>query len=251
MKKIFVILSMFTFSLLLVSCTSLMEFNQNGKTTTPSGVTISEIREVSGFSGIDIRTYGIVVLTQGDSESLTISGPDNIVPLIHTTFQNGLLVLDMEEGENPVYVNNDNPLTFTISVKDLNRLTVCGFGGVEVGSEATKDLVLTMGGSGQISLGQLEADTITINVKGLGNVEITGEIRLATIKITGAGHVNSPDLKIQTATFDIPGLGNATVWVTDLLKGNISGGGSFSNYDDPQTNNQSTGLGGFKALGTK
>ncbi len=98
---------------------------------------------------------------------------------------------------------------------------------------------------------QLAADTTDINVSGLGNVELAGEVSQATITISGAGNVDAPDLKIKTANITIPGLGNATVWVTDHLTGSISGGGNIAYYGNPQTSTSTTGLGTYKALGSK
>jgi hypothetical protein len=63
--------------------------------------------------------------------------------------------------------------------------------------------------------------------------------------------VEAPDLQIQTANVSVSGLGGATLWVTDELSGEISGAGSVSYYGDPQTNTQSSGIGGFKSLGSK
>lgn len=71
------------------------------------------------------------------------------------------------------------------------------------------------------------------------------------INISGTGSVNAPDLKVKTASISISGLGNATLWVTDLLTGNISGGGSVSYSGEPQTNAISTGIGDLKSLGNK
>jgi hypothetical protein len=55
-----------------------------GESITPSNVIISENRDVSGFDAIEFSTFGKVNIMQGDTESLNISGPDNLVPLVST-----------------------------------------------------------------------------------------------------------------------------------------------------------------------
>ena len=86
---------------------------------------------------------------------------------------------------------------------------------------------------------------------GEGGLEITGQAGQVDINISGAGSVNAPDLKVKTANVCISGLGNATLWVTDLLTGNISGRGSVSYYGDPLINTTLTGIGKLKSLGSK
>lgn len=237
-------------------CGQLTQLTQLGrelkaKSITPSDTIITDERAVSGYTGIDMRTFGRVVLTQGDSESVTLTGSDNIVALVQSTVQDGILIIEMEQPINVLNVDKEKVLTCDITVKDLKALTVSGAAEVEMDSLTTSALLATMGGAGQIRLSDLAADSIEIRVTGVGNIEVAGEAARATITISGAGNVNAPDLKCQTAQITISGLGNATVWVTDQLTGDIKGGGSVSYYGDPQTATKTTGLGTFKALGSK
>lgn len=225
--------------------------NINARTITPSNVIITETRDVSGFTSINMGTLGKVILSQGNSESLTISGSDNLVPLVKTTVSNGTLTIQTDENINVTSFNNDNMLTFTIGVKDLSSLTVSGLGDVRMETLSTPKMDLTMSGAGKVQLNQLTADSLNITVSGLGSVDIAGEVSQATINLPGAGTVNAPDLKIKTANVTIPGLGNATLWVTDQLTGTISGAGTISYYGNPQTNVNTTGLGSYKSLGNK
>jgi len=218
---------------------------------TPSDVIISETRDVSGFTAISMGTLGKVILSQGNSESLKISGSDNLVPLIKTTVSNGTLNIETDENINVTSFNNTNMLTFIIGVKDLSSLTVSGLGDVSMETLSTPSLTLTMSGAGNVQLKQLTADALNITVSGLGSVDIAGEVDKATIDIPGAGTMNTPDLKIKTANVTIPGLGNATLWVTDQLTGNISGAGTISYYGNPQIDVTKTGLGTYKSLGSK
>lgn len=249
MKTKTVIAAIIIFTLLLTSCSMIQV---NGKTNiTPSNVTITETRSVSGFTGIDFSTFGTVNISQGSSESLTIEGRDNLVPEVTTVVSNGTLFIAMQPDVNIINVGTENLLTFTIMVKDLTSVNISGLGNVLMDALSTTDFKIAMSGAGQFKLNQLTAKTVDINVSGLGNVEIAGTATSASVVIPGAGNANGQDLKLQTANVSIPGLGNATVWVTDQLTGTISGAGSVSYYGNPQTNTQVTGLGKFKPLGNK
>lgn len=217
----------------------------------PSDVTISENREVSGFDSIEFSTLGKINLIQGDQESLNISGPDNVVPLIITEVRNKTLIIRTEENVSITIPSSQNPLTFTIVVKDLTGLTVSGVGDIQVDALSTTRMDVTMSGAGMVQFNQLSAETINLNLSGVGGMELTGEAQKTTIEISGAGGVNAPDLKTSTADITISGLGGVVIWVTDELTGEISGGGNVSYYGDPQTSTSSTGIGTFKPLGSK
>jgi hypothetical protein len=207
---------------------------------------------VSGFTGIDMSTFGKVVITQGEDESLTIKGSDNVVPLVKTTVRGGVLAIELDENINPLGVNNaEEVLSFNITVKDMSSLALSGLAEVEMGSLSTSTLTLDMSGAGHVQLSELAVQDVEITVSGLGGIEVTGEATHATIDIPGAGEVDAGDLECQTADVTISGLGTATVWVTDELTGTISGAGNVRYYGDPVTNTQSTGLGQFESLGSK
>lgn len=248
-KLIFLPLLLATF--LAISCQGISVVELNKDALKPSDVIISEQRDLSGFSGIDMRTFGKVILSQGDSESVTISGSDNIVAVIQSSVRDGILVFETDQNINITGVNEENVLTFTIVVKDLSSLIISGAADVEMDSLSTPTLDVTMSGAGQFVLDQLKADSLNTVLSGIGSVEVSGQVSQARIDIPGAGSINFGDLKSQTVHVTISGIGSATIWVTDQLTGNISGGGNVSYYGDPQTDVGSTGLGQFESLGSK
>jgi hypothetical protein len=250
MKNKIVILTIIITAALLTSC-GLVQFAGNTNSITPSTTTTTETRTVSGFTGIDFSTFGTVNVSQGSSESLTIEGRDNLVPLVTTTVRNGTLYIGMEPNVNVTGLNTGNLLTFTITVKDLSSVNISGLGNLMMDALSTTDLKVSMSGAGQFKLNNLTATTVGIDISGLGNVEIAGTAASANVNISGAGNANCPDLQLQTVKVNIPGLGNATLWVTNQLTGTISGAGSVSYYGSPQTNTNVTGLGRFKPLGPK
>jgi hypothetical protein len=249
MKTRTIIITLVFLTFLLLSCN--LFTNAGIKMITPSDVNISENRDVSGFNAIEFSTLGKINIMQGDKESLNISGPDNVVPEIITEVRNTTLIIRSKENINFNPLGSDNPLTFTIVVKDLTSLTLSGAGDVQVETLTTPSLDINMSGAGKVQQNQITTDNLSINLSGLGGIDISGQATQATIDISGAGGVNAPDLKTQTANVTISGLGGVTIWVTDQLTGNISGSGSVSYYGNPQTDTSSSGIGDFKSLGNK
>lgn len=248
MKTRITYISLLIISILLVGCNILS--NAGVKVITPSNVIISENRDASGFKAIEFSTFGKVNIIQGDTESVNISGSDNLVPEITTSVNNGTLIIKNKENISVTSLNSEM-LTFTIVVKDLTSLSVSGAGDVQIETLSTPSLSLNLSGAGRVQQNQVSTDKLDINISGLGGIDITGQAAQATITISGAGSVNASDLMVKTANVTISGLGGATLWVTDQLTGNISGAGDISYYGNPQTQTERSGLGNFKSLGNK
>ena len=249
MKTRTVFISLLVISMLLVSCSVLS--NAGVKVINPSNVLISENRDVNGFKAIEFSTFGKINIIQGDKESLNISGPDNLVPEIITTVNNGTLIIKNKENITVTSFNNADILTFTIVAKELTSLAVSGAGDVQIETLSTPSMSLSLSGAGKVQQNQITTDDLKIAISGLGGIDISGQSSRTTIEISGAGNVNAPELKTQTANVTISGLGGATLWVTDQLTGEISGAGNVSYYGNPQASTNSSGLGKFSSLGNK
>jgi len=222
-----------------------------GKRVKPSDTIISETREASGFTGVDMGTFGRVMLSQGDVESVTVSGSDNLVALVETNVRGGILYIEPKEDFYVTSFTEENMLTFTVTAREIDSVTISGVGDLEMESLETPNLTVMVSGGGYMCINQLTTDDLTIVLSGMGTVKLSGEAGLARIDLSGTGDVNAPDLRIETGKVTLSGMGGATLWVTEALTGEISGAGGVSYYGNPQTDVTTTGLGEFEALGTK
>ena len=169
MKRLTILMTILLVASLLSGCSTISQLVQRAsdvEVITPSNDIISESRQVSGFTGIDMRTFARITLTQGTSKSLTIEGPDNIVPLIRTTVSNGTLII--ENTKNFTVLNMEGPkvLTLTIAVKDLSELTVSGAGQIEMDGLSTSAFKLGMSGAGEVKISQFAAEQLDVSVSG-------------------------------------------------------------------------------------
>jgi hypothetical protein len=251
MKKIFKLLPLIALSLPLLGCGGFFNFLGDGRVIKASDTVVSETRETSGFTAVDMRGVGRIILSQGETESLEVSGSDNLVPLVKTSVQAGVLVIEMTEK---VIITNPNPanvLTYTIGVKELTALTVSGLGDVEMDGLSASRFDMTISGTGKIDLKGLELEDLDLSLSGMGDVTFSGAAESAAITLSGAGNVNAGGFKLRTARITLSGAGNATLWVTGKLNGEISGAGNVEYYGKPETDVNTTGVGRFKSLGNK
>ncbi len=211
-----------------------------------SGRTTTETRAVSDFNAVDFAFIGDLSITQGNEESLTITGDDNIVPLIRTTVRDGVLHIDA----SPANIGRTViPLRYELTVKELNAVSLSGLGNIEVDSLESPDVSLGLSGAGSLNVGNLAANNLAVNMSGLGSANLAGEVNRQAVNVSGAGSYYARDLRSQATAVQISGLSSAEVQAVETLDASISGAGSIKYAGDPQVSQNISGLGSIEALG--
>jgi hypothetical protein len=223
------------------------------ETLTGSGNVITQERNVRGFNQVLLVGSGELTITQGDTESLTITADDNLMDYIQSTVDGSTLMLgiDVDDLSDVITTYNPTRLEYDLVVKDLSSLHLAGSGNASMESLTTGKLILTVAGSGNIAITDLVASSVETNVPGTGNVELSGSTPNQMVTLAGSGNYIAPDLGSETAHVFIGGSGNATVWASEELDINIAGSGQVNYYGLPTVKQQILGSGEVKALGDK
>ncbi len=236
---------------ILSACQGVITINDEGRIVYASRVITSQKVAASGFTGIVMQTRGTIIVTQGGSESVTVSGSENVLPLVEVSTVDGQLVIRSMPHFWIAGMGAANMLTFNIVVKELRSLVVNGLADVSILSLSTPSLDVTINGAGRAELEDLEAGSLSITLNGLANVAASGQADSAAITVQGMGNVNAAKLETGSAEVTIPGFGHASLWVTDRLSGAISGSGRVSYYGEPSLDLAVMGLGGFTSMGAR
>ncbi len=221
-----------------------------------SGDIIVEDRDVSGFDRISMAGAGKIILTQGDTESLSIETDDNLMEYIETKVVGDTLEIDFtdeivfSEGGRDI-LEPSSGFVFRISVIDLEAIKVSGAADIQIEKLKTERLVITFSGAGDISIDDLNADTLEIYISGAGNVDLAGKVFSQYVTLSGVGRYAGFDLESQEASVTISGVGGAEVWATETLDVVISGAGDVEYYGNPSVHPSISGLGRLNGLGEK
>jgi len=208
---------------------------------------VTEAREVRGFDRVTLTGSGDVTLIQGERESLTVETDDNVMPYITTQVSGGTLTLGTKSGLSL----SPTRLRFTLTVVDLERITITGSGNVTAERLDADRLELRVTGSGNVQINALEAQKAEVQVTGSGNVNLAGTVNELEITVGGSGNYRGEDLRSEAATVKVTGSGNVTVWATESLDVHTTGSGSARYYGAPQVNFTGSGSGDVKSLGDK
>ena len=188
--------------------------------TRGSGQLATESRAVSGFSKIDLSGGGELTIQKTGTESLSISAEDNLLPRLTSEVSNDTLILGTKPNTT---ILPEQPITYTVTVKDLTGVAVSG--------------------SGNIRVPDLTTTALSISISGSGTITVNGTVEDQDLEISGSGGYEAAQLTSKTVKADISGSGTANVLATNVLDVEISGSGTVTYSGNPQIEQEISGSG--------
>ena len=195
-----------------------------------SGKLVTEDRPVSGVSRVELAIPADLEIQQGATEALTVTGDDNVLPLLMTVVSGDKLTIRYKPQVN---VHTFSRPQLSLTVKDLSEVRVSSSGNIKVGSITTSDFKIELSSSGDINIQGLQAEDITAELSSSGNIIIQGNANALNLSISSSGSFQAGDLKVQKAVIRVSSSGDVTVWVVENLDANISSSGDIAYYGKP------------------
>ena len=218
-----------------------------GAKVSGSGNIKTEVRDVSGFTGVSMSVPGKAEIIQAGSEGVSIETDDNILPLIETVIEDGKLKIRFKDRNMSV---STKTLKLTINVKTLERLAVAGSGDLHAAKLQVAKLKASIAGAGDVRIDSLDADTLTLSIAGSGDFSAGGKANTVEGNIAGSGNVRIEKLAANNVKLSIAGSGDAKVWAKDTLTVSVAGSGDVAYYGDAKVTQSVVGSGSVKRLGS-
>jgi len=205
-----------------------------------SGVDKTESRAVSDFHALALGIPASVTIRQGASEGLTITGDDNILPLLETRVTKGVLDIQWADRRADVRIRK---LDIVVDAKAIDALTVGGTGSIRAAALTTRALTATVGGSGSLAVDKLDTDALKTTVAGSGEIRTAGRADKLEATLAGSGRLGAASLQTRDAHLTLQGSPDATVRVRDALTVTVAGSGSVTYYGKPRVTQTVMGSG--------
>ncbi len=213
MKNILIILVV-SIQVLFSSCT---------KDFRGEGPIVTQLLDVSEFTGVSTESSIDVIISQGEFQSVAVTGYENLIDKLDLSVKNGVLKVDVKNGN---YSNLN--LELIIEIPTLSKLKTNGSGNITVGQFNSSNLEMNIEGSGNIvATSGLNIDNkLTSKIDGSGYIDVAGIVTSEEIKIDGSGDYNGFNLESNECNVFINGSGDAEVLVTDRLDIKVNGSGN-------------------------
>lgn len=174
------------------------------------GDTVTESREVAGFTGVVLNTPGRVVIEHTGSESLQVTSDDNLLPFLTSEVRGGRLILDREPGFN---LDTETVILFEVTLIELEELVVSGVGGVEATG--------------------IDTELFTVDLNGVATVATAGMADRQRVTVSGVSQYAARELESRVVDIDISGVSSATVRVSEELSGRVGSASTLNYIGDP------------------
>jgi predicted ester cyclase len=178
----------------------------------------TETRDVHDFHAISLQGVGTLHIQQGDTESLTIEAENKVLDRIASEVQSGVLTIQPARS-----IRTRRPITYTLTVKQLDSIELSGAGAIEMDALQTDQLHLSASGAGSVEIDQLTAQTLDATVSGNTQATLGGTVDSQTVTLDGSARYDASALASQTATVTAQGATQAVVQVSGSLDATASG----------------------------
>ena len=211
-----------------------------------SGKLVKVQRSVSGFSAVSLELPAMVELVQGPTEGVTIEADDNLVDLIDTVVERGVLRLRFKDRQVSV---DSQGIRISLQAGALEALSIGGSGTLHASQWAGRKLRCALAGSGRFSFDRLDTDSLVLSLSGSGDFEGAGRADSLEVRMAGSGNLRAPGLSVRTAVLAMAGSGDATVWARESLTVSAAGSGAVAYYGDPVLVKSVLGSGAVRRMG--
>jgi hypothetical protein len=216
-----------------------------------SGNVVTEARDVSGFNAVAIGGAGVLTITVGSEEALTVTADDNLLEHIETKVEEGRLTIGRTREAWRLDLRPSAPIRYDLTVVELEAIAVSGAGSVVADSLSAETFSVALSGAADLEIGRLEAQTFSVAISGAGDVTVAGRVGVQSIAVSGAGEYHGDALWSERAECSVSGSGDVTVWAESEVTAGVSGSGTVSYYGEPRVEKDVSGSGSVRSLGPR
>lgn len=182
-----------------------------------TGSTTSETRELSSFNEVIIQDKIDVHLITGTNHSVKIEGGKNVIKLVKTKIENGILTVS-DDNRCDFTRSYKKKITVYITVPALKRIQQDGLGEVYMDTTFVCDTFrYAISNSGNLHL-DLNSDVVYGGMHGNGDVFMKGIVGSNLVHAVGQGFYHGYDVNANDVILTLRTSGKMEVNVNSFLK---------------------------------
>ena len=186
-----------------------------------SGNIVEREIDVQDFDKVEVIGEGIIIIEQGDTESLVIETDDNLLEYITASVSNNKLKIEKIVDDGYDLVPTDS-IYYHLKIKNIEELSLLG---------AVK-----------VNCDSLQISRLNLDMSGVADVELSGEVESLDISVDGVGDLKGRDLLSTQCSISGTGTANITISVSKILDISFQGIGSIKYIGDPEINQDVSAL---------
>ena len=236
-------------ALFMTACVSIPAVLGGRHVVRRSGNVIAEDRPLSSFERVSLRDIGLLILTQGDEDALTVETDDNLLRFVRTEVRDGTLVLSFGDESGKASLQTHHGIKYYLSVRDIVGLEVADSGSFQAASLDVEHLEIVVRDSGDLKVDSLKARSLEARISDSGYARLAGQVQTQDVTVRDSGDYVAGELHSQADTAVVSDSGQATLWTSEVLAVTVSDSGDVSYYGNPRLRPSITDSGKLTRLG--
>jgi len=195
-----------------------------------------EDRHLSGFNALDVGGPFDVKLTQGQTESVKVEAPEDVIGKVTTEVVNGTLKVYNKHNEMFHFGDlfHHKKILVYVTAKNINSIVVSGSGDVKFTEGIHGDKMnLHVSGSGDLD-GAVEVKNLETSISGSGDVRLSGHAETSAVRVSGSGDYSARGLITSNTDVHVSGSGDAKIYASNKVDASVSGSGDISYSGHPK-----------------
>jgi hypothetical protein len=189
-----------------------------------------------------------MVLKQGSTAGLIVSGEENLLPLVKTEQKGDTLNIDIKES----FLHLHRPLRVEVTLPKLRELDSMGSGDSIVSGFNGDQLKLNMRGSGDVrfngnyrsvnastmgsgdlDLALADSNDIDLTIMGSGGISTSGNSKSLTAHVMGSGDLGARKMIADTVNLAVMGSGDSEIYARQVAILDLKGSGDIEVHGSP------------------
>jgi len=198
-----------------------------------SGELVTEEKDFTDFTIVEVGWGFEVEITQSDSYSISITADDNMLDYIEVSTSDNKLTIGLKWG----YSYQDVTLRAKITMPNLYELEFSGgTHGTIAGFTSSHEFAVDLSGGSHLSGDFTTSGDAQFTLSGGSHVTgLDGAANDLTISGSGGSHLDLSDFTVHNVTVNLSGGSHATVNLDGRLDGDVSGGSHLKYLGTPTT----------------
>jgi hypothetical protein len=206
------------------------------------GNVVSQNREVSGFTQLEVSGIISMKLKQGNEEGVKVTTDSNLQEHVITRVSGNTLKVSTKED-----IKDVTELEVVVTASDLKRIGISGAVKFETdGAFKASMIELDCSGASKVSA-EFISRTIEGDLSGGSKIELRGSTDLLELDVSGATSIQAFDLKANTCEMDVSGAAKAEIYCNERLEAEISGAAKIVYKGDPEVEKSVSGVASIDA----
>lgn len=212
--------------------------------TTGAGEVVKDTRNVGRFNALKLSTGARVIIQQGDRYSVAVQAEQNVVPLVDTYVEDGVLVVE----DNRRFKSSNAEVVITL--RHVTSIGTTGSVAVTAQGLSAPHLSVSMGGSSALTLKSVSIGKLRAALGGSSALKVGGVADDFSSELGGSSALQASELEANAISVSSGGSAHATVWAKQSLRLSVGGSSGVSYYGDVHPMLATSGSAIVKSLGS-